>query len=179
MKKSNRKGFTLVELLATVVILSIVTGVSVPVTTSIVATSKYRSLSSIVDDAENFLSDQWKINKISPDTVNSAFNEAVLKPGYTTDSEKILDTKDTAHPEEKLLLEEMGINTEDVKEVKIIIDDQGIGCVIITKIPKTSKLYNGKYWKDSSETGYVIPRNDTNDRYYSKCCPTGRVEVTE
>lgn len=190
MKKLNRNGFTLVELLATVVILSLVTGVAVPVTTNIVATSKYKSLGSIVDEAETFISDQWRIHKIAPDTVNDAFDAAfdnfdtdVLKILYSSenyaeeDCEKELNFDDETQIEkEKLLLSEMGMSIEDVSRVDVYVDTNGIGCVIVRAIPKTSKLYNSKYWSDAGIDGYAIPENNTNDRYYSKCCTKKQIE---
>ena len=183
MKKLNKKGFTLVELLATVVILSLVTGVAVPVTTNIVANSKYRSLSSIVDEAENFLSDQWRVHKISPDTINDAFDDA-MGGSYYEDVKKSLFTSIDAHkrkypgdnPTQEIidreikLLQEMGMSTEDVAHVDMFVDDKGIGCVIIRTIPITSKLYNSKYWTDTGD-GFAVPSSlNGNERYFSKCC---------
>ena len=45
----------------------------------------------------------------------------------------------------------MGIDIDDVMEIKVSINSKNIPCVVITKIPKSSGLYNSKYWISSNE----------------------------
>ena len=174
MKKLNRKGFTLVELLATVVILSLVTGVAVPVTTNVVSTSKHKALGTFVDEAENYIADQWKIKKVSPDTMSLSFKSVIENynggTGYKAGDGFIMlsVTNDT----EKKLIDEMGIPSKDVSTVHFLIASDNIPCVVISKIPNNSGIYNSLYWDKADGAGNateVIPTAD-NNRYYSKCC---------
>ena len=161
MKELNRKGFTLVELLGVVVILSIVVGVSIPIANNIISKSRYRALGSIVDEAEDFISDQWKLKKYSPDTMNGEFKDIV--DNLQTNEFLPLNVTDN-----KEIIEAMGISTNDVTSVKVMVDSDGIPCVVITEIPENSKLFNPTYW--TKVNNKIIPVDADNYSYYSKCC---------
>ena len=62
MKKLNNKGFTLVELLAVIIILAIVVGITIPSITSVINNSKNSSLGIATESAYDYLKDQYDIN---------------------------------------------------------------------------------------------------------------------
>ncbi len=161
MLKIGKRGFTLVELLAVIVVLSITVGVSIPIASEVITNSKRESLTVIVDEAEDYLTDQWKVKKMGLE-VDEAFST-------------VFDTAPTAVKtlsSNNDLVNSMGISADLVSEVKVFIESDGIACVVVTKIPLSSNLYNGKYW--TKEDGYAVP-NSNNDRFYSKCCDVKRV----
>ena len=83
MLKIGKKGFTLVELLAVIVVLSITVGVSIPIASEITTNSKHKSLTVIVDEAEDYLTDQWKVKKMGLE-VDGAFKSQPAKTIATT-----------------------------------------------------------------------------------------------
>lgn len=161
MLKIGKGGFTLVELLAVIVVLSITVGVSIPIASEVITNSKRESLTVIVDEAEDYLTDQWKVKKMGLE-VDKAFS------GVFNTSPTAVKTLSSNND----LVNSMGISADLVSEVKVFIESDGIACVVVTKIPLSSNLYNGKYWTKEGE--YAVP-NSNNDRFYSKCCDVKRV----
>ena len=158
MKRLNNKGFTLIELLSVIVILSIVVGISIPVSTAIISNSKQKSLGILLDDAEDFITEQWKIKKIDPETNTESFTQ-YTDTATTTDFTPALDG----------LIADMGMDKSDVKKVDVMIDEAGIACVVIREIPIDSKLYSITYWTPSEDNTYATPKQN-NELFYSKCC---------
>ena len=76
MKRLNNKGFTLVELLAVIIILAIVVGISIPSITNIINDSKNNSLGVAVDAAADYLTDQYSYMNIDYNTATTAFTGA-------------------------------------------------------------------------------------------------------
>ena len=159
MKTLNRSGFTLVELLGVIVILSVVVGITVPVSTKVITDSKYKSLGVIVDEAEDFITDQWKLKKVDPasmtDSFKAYFENKNAPVGFVTVNNS--------------LLVDMAIDKSNVSKVDVMIDSDDIACVVISRIPAESNLYNKEYWTLSEDGAYATPKQN-NDRFYSKCC---------
>ena len=135
MKKLNRKGFTLVELLAVIIILAIVVGISIPAITNIINDSKNNALGVVVDSASDYLTDQYSYMNIDYSTANTAFVNVF--GGSPTDAQTI--TGD--------LLTAMELDTANVTTVTAQLDSNtGKICVTVSKIPTTSEYYSTEYW---------------------------------
>jgi type IV pilus assembly protein PilA len=138
MKKLNRKGFTLVELLAVIIILAIVVGISIPAITSVINDSKNNATGVAVDAAEKYVRDQYSLFLIG--NAESTFTTRFTN-GTTAETELSYETAgDVA------VLNAMGFSKADVKKVKVTINADGTACVKISEVVQTGKFYTAKYW---------------------------------
>ena len=154
MKKLNRKGFTLVELLAVIIILAIVVGISIPAITNIINDSKNNALGTAVNAAEKFISDQYAFMQVDNTNVNSAFSNAYSAGTITVDEN---------------LIKAMGLQTKDVTTVTVTLDtNTGKACVTVSSIPTSSQYFTTKYWTASGTT--ATPTADSGTQYQSKGC---------
>ncbi len=88
MRKLNRKGFTLVELLAVIIILAIVVGITIPAVLTTTSKAREKAFQTSVDSFANWLGRQYEAYNIGDDTiakVDQAFKD------YCTDSNGIKD----------------------------------------------------------------------------------------
>jgi len=136
MKKLNRKGFTLVELLAVIIILAIVVGISIPAITNIINDSKNNALGVAVDAAADYLTDQYGYMNIDRNTATDAFVDAF---GNGETSATFNSTTNTA------LLKEMGLDINNVTSVTATLNGTNI-CVTVNSIPNDSEYYSTTYW---------------------------------
>ena len=87
MKKLNRKGFTLVELLAVIVILAIVVGITMVTILPTLENSRKKAFDTAVETISNYIQDQKDMSLLSADlrgsTYNSAIGEAESGDGFT------------------------------------------------------------------------------------------------
>ena len=74
MKKLNRKGFTLVELLAVIVILAIVVGITLVTVLPTLKKSRQEAFNVTAQTAADYLEKQYQLYLIDPDTAE--FDEA-------------------------------------------------------------------------------------------------------
>jgi len=142
----------------------------------------------MTDEAEKFVSDQWKLNKIDSGSMTESFVKVLFDINQNADTgEMILTEKyirgeyielDVEDETEKKLIEELGIPTDGVKKVFVQINKDDIPCVIVAEISKKSSLYNSIYWQPTNHLGedIVIPRDVNNTGYYSKCCVPADVQ---
>lgn len=135
MKRLNKKGFTLVELLAVIIILAIVVGFSIPAMTNIINDSKNKALGVAVDAASDYLTDQYAIMNTDYNTSTDAFRTAF--GSNPTDSVTISGT----------LLKETGLDANNVTTVTAKLDTTtGNICVSISVIPQSSEYYSTEFW---------------------------------
>ena len=135
MKKLNNKGFTLVELLAVIIILAIVVGISIPAITNIINDSKNNALGVAVDAASDYLTDQYSYMNIDFNTATESFRNAFK----TSPTNSVPITGD--------LLTEMGLSSNNVTTVTAKLNTTtGKICVTVEQIPQTSEYYSTEFW---------------------------------
>lgn len=140
MKKLNRKGFTLVELLAVIIILAIVVGITIPTVMNTVNTSKDNALNVAINAAENWLQDQAVIYNTNTNLVDPNFPTSIFDGKVTLNS-----SANSAQ------LNAMGLKAKDIAEITIEYNSstQKI-CVTATQIIKNGSYYNTAYWSEST-----------------------------
>ena len=170
MKKLNRKGFTLVELLAVIIILAIVVGITIPAITNVINDSKNSALGVIVDTAEDYLADQFALYNVDTTAASEAFTDVITGPVTSTMTLTVTENPTTdTEKKHNALLQAMGFKLANVSEVKFQISQTGVACVTVTKIPTDSEYYSTKYF---TVTAGVAAPNTSNDvpKYYSRSC---------
>lgn len=164
MKKLNRKGFTLVELLAVIIILAIVVGISIPAITSVINQSKNNALGVVVDSAADYLSDQYGYMNVDYNTASKAFRDVVSGPVTTAKTLAWTDTKQAA------LLTAMGFLQENVTTVSFTIQDSGVACVTVLTLPTTSEYYSTTYFAVASGVAKPNTTGSNAADYKSRNC---------
>lgn len=143
MKKLNRKGFTLVELLAVIVILAIVIGIAIPGISGVIQGAKGSAMSTTVKAAADWLEDQVTMYNVDSTTVDPAFKENIN--GGTTGGTAIELTNPNS------LLKAMGLTDAKVSKAKICITNDGKVFVEVIQIPEGSEYYTTENWTASGE----------------------------
>ena len=77
MKKLNRKGFTLVELLAVIIILAIVIGISIPAVLSAVENARKKSFDNAVDSIKSYIKNQVDLSSLPSDLRGADYVDAI------------------------------------------------------------------------------------------------------
>ena len=158
MKKLNRKGFTLVELLAVIIILAIVVGITIPAITNIINDSKNNALGVAVDAAADYLTDQYGYMNIDRTTATTdfinAFGAGQTKAVYGTTAasgEGTISAK---------LLKEMGFDANNVSKLTATLSGSTI-CVSVTEIKNTSEYYSTDYWTAGASDAATVKSGAT------------------
>lgn len=151
MKRLNKKGFTLVELLAVIIILAIVVGITIPAVLTTVDQARKKAGEDAAAIMADWIDKQYGLVTIGFGGADSIFNTVCGNTG-TDCTNKTIKTGDTGFD---TFVTTAGLKTSDVDQVAISINTtSGRSCVGI---------------RATSGGSYYINKDDNNIRQGGTC----------
>lgn len=141
MKRLNKKGFTLVELLAVIIILAVVVGITIPAVLSTVDSAKESAFETASKTAADWFDREYQAYLVSNEAispVNDQF-EAAVTAGVLTSAQTFTVTNNAA------LFTAAGLTPSNFTSMSVTFSD-GRFCVVLTSAAgdyKTSKYPAG------------------------------------
>ena len=146
MKKLNRKGFTLVELLAVIVILAIVIGIAIPTVTGTMNASKKKGFETAVANAASNLQKQYDTYVTDATLVESKLKSFI---------ESLTAGKSTAVSGDTLTT--IGLDKNNVKTAYVCKTTGGRIGVAVTAVPNGSNYRTPDEWTFDSKNNVYTP----------------------
>ncbi len=148
MKKLNRKGFTLVELLAVIIILAIVVGITIPAVLTTTKRAKEKTYLSAADNAADWFDRQYQalttgVGTLGMTKVDGNFLSACGNDGSLCFSEKEFNLETATGDDLKIakgIVSSAGLQVSDIKVMTVKINS-GTGRTCVELIASS----NGDY----------------------------------
>ena len=130
MKKLNRKGFTLVELQAVIIILAVVVGITIPTILTTTANAKKKAFETAAATAADWFDRQYQSYLIgNPDL--SQYDDMFVEL-FIDNTNKTAKLIEVVKIEATELIQNAGLSTDNVSKMEVTFNSAGRSCVIIT-----------------------------------------------